>query len=195
MKLRAALRPRGSPALSLAVSPSSMGGFPAARCTSASCRLGVRRGSGEMRALQPQGTEPCGRTMEGWADPKWSWSQMEPGKAGSCFVSTSPELPRWESRQWSTDGPDIPCTALFPLASRWVGGGRRGAARLREVRRPKKRRLSRRGSEPGAAIGAAPTLPSRPSPVLRIGAERGSSSAGPPGANPYKRVVSTLLSG
>lgn len=128
MKLRAVLRPRGSPALSLAVSPSSMGGFPAARCTSASCRLGVRRGSGEMRALQPQGTEPCGRTMEGWADPKWSWSQMEPGKAGSCFVSTSPELPRWESRQWSTDGPDIPCTALFPLASRWVGGGKEGSS-------------------------------------------------------------------
>lgn len=92
-------------------------------------------------------------------------------------------------------GPDIPCTALFPLASRWVGGGRRGAARLREVRRPKKRRLSRRGSEPGAAIGAAPPMPSRPSPVLRIGAERGSSSAGPPGATPYKRVVSTLRSG
>lgn len=156
-----------------------MGGFPAARCTSASCR----QGSGEMRALQPQGMEPCGRTMEGWAGPKWSWSQMELGKVGSCLVSTSPELPWWKTRQWGTRGPDIPCTALFPLASRWVDEGRRGAARLREVRCPSG---VRREGCPGGAQSRGEQRGQRPpwrrGHPLCCGSEQ--SAGAPPPAHP-----------
>lgn len=141
MKLRATLRPCRS-------SESGHLPFLHGRISSCSMHLGIlsarKRGNESTAppgdgALRPHnGRMGCSRMelLPNGAAPKWSCSQMELGKAGSCLVSTSPQLPGWKTRQWGTHGPDIPCTALFPLASRWVDEGRRGAARLREVRGP-----------------------------------------------------------